>query len=528
MAFAPNLDKPIGDLSPADLIWPKPFDINCTKPTNGKFDRNEMLSGGWGKIAIISPKQLNLNFGIPVKNVKVSNVINEAFDRLQSHLSVYDVNDVPYTRMHFIPLRKNVKDTWSKQLKNLPIQYTLVVVNLLEIGDNMDKTCFVTDNHVDESYNMVIDRKDMDVVVEINASSCVGVLRALSSLQYSVEYIDNGKFIFGGLPIYIHDKPRFKWRGLMVDTSRHFIPLSRLKNVVDGMERLKLNVFHWHIVDSQSFPFESKIYPNLAAKGAYDDKNAVYRRDEIKDFIEYAGKRGVRIVPEFDLPAHTGSWGGLSIDAADTGLLVRCPNIVKADERLMEHGVDKVALNPLHPKILKLLTPLLNEIFDLFPDNYIHFGGDEVNADCWETNEQIKKWKANYEKVGNSVPWHSKLQGIFTKKIFKLAKTKNKRPIVWDDTLSITDLTEDHVVQWWRGWLPSQINIAHQRNLQTTSSVGYYLDDLSQSWQKMYQQTIDDSSSTLSLGGEAACWDEHADDDNLDHRIFSRLPAVGK
>ena len=133
---------------------------------------------------------------------------------------------------------------------------------MLEIGDNMDKTCFVTDNHVDESYNMVIDRKDMDVVVEINASSCVGVLRALSSLQYSVEYIDNGKFIFGGLPIYIHDKPRFKWRGLMVDTSRHFIPLSRLKNVVDGMERLKLNVFHWHIVDSQSFPFESKIYPN--------------------------------------------------------------------------------------------------------------------------------------------------------------------------------------------------------------------------------------------------------------------------
>jgi hexosaminidase len=525
MASIPDLDIQKENLSPIDLIWPKPY--NITTPIDN-FKENDKLTGGWGKIAVVNPQQLRLNFGIPLKNEKNVEFIKEAFIRLQSYLSVYDVNDVAYSRMHFEPLRKNVKDQIMQQIKKLPGEDTLVIINLTQEGKG-DKSCNMVDNDVDESYTMNINRNAMSVLVEINANSCIGILRSFSSLQHSLVYVSSQKFILGGLPLVVNDKPRFKWRGLMVDTSRHFIALERLKRIIDGMERLKLNIFHWHIVDSQSFPFKSKVYPDLAINGAYDETNAIYTVDEIKDFIEYAYKRGVRIIPEFDVPAHAASWGGIDINDNDD-IIVRCPNVVKADDRLLEHGVDKVALNPLHPKIYDRLKPLFNEIFDLFPDSYVHFGGDEVNAECWETNDQIRKWKARYEKHVHTIPWHNKLQGIFTKKIFEMAKAKGKIPIVWDDTLSITDLTEDHVVQWWRGWLPSQVSIAHQQNFTTIASVGYYLDDLSQTWQKMYKQNIDDNNDEngLNLGGEAASWEEHADDENLDHRIFSRLPAVAE
>ena len=118
--------------------------------------------------------------------------------------------------------------------------------------------------------------------------------------------------------------------------------------------------------------------------------NAVYTTQDVKHIVDLAASLGVRVVPEFDVPAHAASWG-----EGYPGLIVPCPAVVAADERLVEHGVDKVALNPLQEGTYTFLKTFFDEVFALFPDQYIHFGGDEVNADCWLTSPDIQKWKTS-------------------------------------------------------------------------------------------------------------------------------------
>ena len=106
----------------------------------------------------------------------------------------------------------------------------------------------------------------------------------------------------------IHDKPRLRHRGLLLDTSRHFIPVDDIYLTLDAMSYNKLNVFHWHIVDDTSFPYESSVFPELSSKGAFHP-SMTYSPRSIQKIIDYARLRGIRVIPEFDSPAHTKSWG---------------------------------------------------------------------------------------------------------------------------------------------------------------------------------------------------------------------------
>ena len=264
-----------------------------------------------GKIGVINPRQIRIVYAKRLSNLGLIHLVNQAFDRLKASLSMYGSDDVPYTRMHFKPLRKNNENSVSVQATSLPAGHdTVISVNILKpLGP--DESYIPNDNTVDESYSLNIDRTDMSLKIDMSAVGGVGILRAFSTLSSMFEFVGDQKFILGGLPIAIRDKPRFEWRGLMIDTSRHYIPIDSLKKIVNGMERLKMNVLHWHLVDSQSFPFESVSYPNLSKDGAYNAKTAIYSVAQIKNFVQYCTKRGVRIVPEFDMPAHTASWGGL-------------------------------------------------------------------------------------------------------------------------------------------------------------------------------------------------------------------------
>lgn len=501
------------ELSPPDFVWPK-----VTNATFGheKWDRSWWLTGGWGDIGIFQDGNMRIEFHSET-NVNGVVFISNAFRRLKASLGAFADGSVPYTRMHYAPLQHPTSSMPSPQLAMMDTLFSID-----KIGDSGKTTTFHLG--MDEAYSMRIFRKqNTGLIVNIQAQTAVGVARALTSFQQLCEW--SGKFyVLGGLPIHITDRPRFQWRGLMVDTSRHFIPLAQLEKVLVGMSHLKLNSFHWHIVDSQSFPFQSTSKPLLSAKGAYSS-NAVYRTHDVKHIVDFAASLGVRVVPEFDVPAHTASWGEGYPD-----MIVPCPKVVVADDRLIEHGVDKVALNPLHEGTYTFLKTFFDEVFDLFPDQYIHFGGDEVNADCWLTSPDVQKWKTAYEKTPNAaaMPWHRKLQEIFTNRVMAMAKAKGKVAVLWDEALDLTGLTENHIIQWWRGWLPGQPNIAHSKHLKTVISPGFYLDDLSQSWQKMYAQNIPSDNTGMTLGGEACSWEEHADEANLEHRIFSRLPSVAE
>ena len=141
---------------------------------------------------------------------------------------------------------------------------------------------------------------------ELSANYYPGFLRGLETFSQLFEKNDAGKWAVKGLPVSINDGPEFIWRGLMIDSSRHFIPVDVIKHTIDGMMFNKLNVMHWHIIDEDSFPYE---IPSLPELSQYGKIGGVYSTNDIKEIIIYARYRGIRVVPELDTPAHTESWG---------------------------------------------------------------------------------------------------------------------------------------------------------------------------------------------------------------------------
>ena len=212
----------------------------------------------------------------------------------------------------------------------------------------------------------------------------------------------------------------------MLDTSRHYYPFQALERIIDGMELLKMNVFHWHIVDAQSFPFVSQIFPKLSQYGAYGAPDATatatntnpmtYTIPDIQKFIRYCTERGIRVVPEFDCPGHAASWGR---GYPELELTVMCPDLINDDSGskvpMQEHGIDRVSLNPLKNATYIFLEKFFQEVFQTFPDPILHIGGDEVNKECWATDPLISEYAKN-----NGPTWARKLQAEFEGKVVEM------------------------------------------------------------------------------------------------------------
>ncbi|VDQ02818.1 unnamed protein product [Trichobilharzia regenti] len=161
------------------------------------------------------------------------------------------------------------------------------------------------------------------------------------------------------------------------------------------MAMVKMNVFHWHITDDESFPFVSTTYPELSDKGAYHPQKYTYDEEEVSDLLEYARLRGVRIIPEFDTPAHTLSWGKAYPD-----LLTKCYEDAKPTGLLG-------SLNPANDSTFKFLKNLFTEATSRFHDKYIHLGGNQINFACWARNPEVvelmkkMKFPGHYTQIGN-------------------------------------------------------------------------------------------------------------------------------
>jgi hexosaminidase len=224
----------------------------------------------------------------------------------------------------------------------------------------------------DESYHLEITSGGALLI----APNPLGVLHGLQTFLQLVHSTPEG---FAVAAVTIDDRPRFPWRGLMIDAGRHFMPLDVIRQNLDGMEAVKMNVFHWHLSEDQGFRIESKTFPLLEEKGS---DGLYYTQDQVRDILEYARDRGIRVVPEFDMPGHATSW------------FVGYPDLASGSGpyQVERHwGVFDPAMDPTRESTYQFLDQFIGEMTGLFPDAYFHIGGDECNGKEWDANAHIKK-----------------------------------------------------------------------------------------------------------------------------------------
>lgn len=310
----------------------------------------------------------------------------------------------------------------------------------------------------DESYQLSI----KPTYIAIQSISDFGALHGLTTLTQLLYAADeknpntaNSTSLV--LPILeIEDQPKFQWRGLLIDSVRHFIPLSAIKRQLDGMAGAKLNVFHWHLNDDQGWRIESKRYPKLHQMAS---DNLYYTQAEIKQLVDYASLLGIRVVPELDIPGHASS------------IAVAYPELMaeKKSYVMQRHwGVFEPVLDVSDAKVYQFIDDLVAEFSLLFPDNYIHIGGDEVNPTQWLNNPTIQALMNN-QGLTDSEDLHH----YFNLKVQAILAKYQRKMMGWDEIYH-PDLPHDIVIQSWRG-LESMNRFANS-GYQGVLSTGFYID----------------------------------------------------
>jgi hexosaminidase len=358
----------------------------------------------------------------------------------------------------------------------------------------------------DESYELVISESGAN----LTAPNPLGILHGLQTFLQLVETTANG---FSAPVVTIQDRPRFAWRGLLVDVGRHFIPLDVLKRNLDGMAAVKMNVLHWHLYDNEGFRVESKRFPRLQEAGS---DGLYYTQDEIREFVAYAHDRGIRIVPEFEMPGHSRS------------LFAGYPELASGPGPYkVEPGGADAVMDPTREETYKFIDKFVKEMATLFPDEYFHIGGDEVNGSQWVANPKIQAFIHSHGMKTNQ-----DLQAYFNQRLQKILNKHHKIMMGWDEVLH-PDLPKTVVVQSWRG----QQSLATAAHLGYSSllSFGYYLDLM---WPASQHYAVDPMSGAAAslnpeeksriIGGEACMWSEWVTAENIDSRIWPRNSAIAE
>jgi hexosaminidase len=400
-------------------------------------------------------------------------------------------------------------DDLRKQTGMLPLD--------MKVGDPATATLVITSEHAskpvqevgeDESYTLEISASR----AKLNAPTTLGAMHGLQTFLQLVVTTPQG---FAIPAVTIQDKPRFPWRGLMIDVSRHFIPMDILKRNLDGMAAVKLNVFHWHLSDNQGFRVQSKKFPKLQEMGS---DGMYYTQEEVREIIAYARDRGIRVIPEFDIPGHATAW------------FVGYPELASGPGPYQigrKWGVFDPAVDPTNENTYKFLDKLIGEMTNLFPDQFFHIGGDEVNGKQWDGNPKIQEFKRAHNIKDNAG-----LQAYFTGRVQKLVSKHGKTTMGWDEILQ-PGFPKDVVIQSWRG----QASLAQAAKLgyRGILSSGYYIDLIQSAGQHYSVDPMSGDAAKLSteetsriLGGEAAMWSEHVSPENIDSRIWPRTAAIAE
>jgi hexosaminidase len=338
------------------------------------------------------------------------------------------------------------------RLKNKLAQRT----NRLYLEDGKDlvirfdsATFAVQPVYTNESYKLTITQRG----IQLEAVSGYGVLRGLETLLQLLKETPQG---FAWPTAVIQDEPRYPWRGLMIDVCRHWIPKEVILRNLDAMAAVKMNVLHWHLSEYQAFRVESKVFPRLHELGS--DGN-YYSQDDVREVVAYARLRGIRVVPEFDMPGHTSSF------------LVGYPELAAAPgpyQLEKGFGVFTPVMDPTREEVYDFIDRFIGEMVTLFPDPFFHIGGDEVNFADWDNNPAIQQFM-NENQIANN---HD-LQAYFNQRLEKILQKHQKKMAGWDEILN-PNLGKDIVVQSWRSH--KSLIEAVQQGRKAILSAGYYLD----------------------------------------------------
>jgi hexosaminidase len=359
----------------------------------------------------------------------------------------------------------------------------------------------------DESYSLEISPAS----AHLHAATVVGAMRGLGTLEQLIQSDATGLFI----PVaVIHDTPRFRWRGLMIDCARHFIPVDVLKRTLDGMASVKLNLFHWHLSEDQGFRMESKTFPKLTELGS---DGLFYTQEQAREIVAYARDRGIRVVPEFDMPGHTSAW------------FVGYPDLASAAgpfhiER--KFGVFDPVMDPTRESTYKFLDTFIAEMVAIFPDPFFHIGGDENNGVEWKASPRIQSFMREHNLKDTSA-----LQNYFNQRLLKILEKHGKHMIGWDEILT-PDLPKDVMVQSWRGF--DSLAAGARNGYAGILSAGYYLNLMSPADAHYMVDPLPETSDLSPeqqariLGGEACMWEEQTSAQTIDSRLWPRTAAIAE
>ncbi|CAB4069998.1 HEXA_B [Lepeophtheirus salmonis] len=422
--------------NPNGLLWPLP---------TGSFDLSQ-------DVTRLYPNDVtfHLESQVPTAPGKLIAQAQNIFKfYLQALHPDYDVNENP----------KPFKDQKSK---------TKLDVRISVISPSIDITL-----KTDESYSLnVTSTKDREYIAYINAETYFGARHGLETLSQLFGYDEMRDSLLLHSKVTIYDEPMYVHRGILVDTSRNFMSLKSLRSVIDGMSYNKLNIFHWHITDTHSFPFVSESVPELSEYGAYSSRKT-YTKKEIKEFVEYARIRGVKVLPEFDAPAHVG------------------------------HGWEfgkKATVWPTQSQLMKRYV--------------FHMGGDEINLNCWNATTEISNWLENQGLNATETDLIG-LWIMFQKKAQQLVYNANKKRETTLDTFGL--VTADTQVGLEKAIIGALL--IKDGNLFTTIVPEEFIEVR---WNMMNKKENN------ILGGEACMWSEQVDEFALPTKLWPRGAALGE
>jgi hexosaminidase len=359
----------------------------------------------------------------------------------------------------------------------------------------------------DESYTLDIS----EAGARIKAATAEGAIYGLATMAQLIQPGPDGFQVSG---VHIEDRPRFPWRGLMLDPCRHWLPVEAVKRNLDAMSAVKMNVLHWHLSEDQAFRVESKRYPRLQEMGS---SGQYYTQDEIRDIVAYARDRAIRVIPEFDVPGHTGAW------------LPGYPELASAPGPFVL-GVrgNGAVMDPSKDSTYTFLDGFIGEMTQLFPDPYFHIGGDEVNPRAWNQSAPIQAFAKEHGLADAAA-----IQVYFNQRLIKIVQKYGKIMVGWDEIL-VPGLPTDAVVQSWRG--QKSLYESATKGYRGILSWGYYLDHLSPA---SFHYGVDPLGGTDAanltpeqagriMGGEACMWAELVGQETVDSRVWPRTAVIAE
>ncbi|XP_050299651.1 chitooligosaccharidolytic beta-N-acetylglucosaminidase isoform X2 [Anthonomus grandis grandis] len=399
---------------------------------------------------------------------------------------------------------------------------------------------------LDESYQLKINEtSDGRVEARVTSQNFFGARHGLETLNQLIIFDDLRDELQIARDVFITDKPAYPYRGVLLDTSRNFITVEAIKTTLTAMGAAKLNTFHWHITDSHSFPYVSKSRPELAKYGAYSPEK-IYSPADVREIIEYGKLRGVRVLPEFDAPAHVGEgWQHTN--------LVTCFNWQPWQSYCVEPPCGQFDVTK--DKLYDVIEDIYGDMFDQFQPDIFHMGGDEVNFNCWNNTESIVKWMEQ-KGWGRTEADFIKLWDYFQSKALERVykKAGRKIPVVmWTSHLThkeyLTDFLpkDKYIVQIWTLGNDPQVKNLLENGYKVILSnydalyldcgfAGWVTDGNNWcspyiGWQKVYENKpikIAGSKRSQVLGAEATFWTEQADSTSLDSRLWPRSSAMAE